>query len=482
MVNDVTEPTLTESVSRWMAQRITRRNFFHRVGKFAVVVAGGPALVALMARRAEARVCGQSGVSEKCATFDCTGPNQVWGWCWYASPGCCTDHGLKKICDCCETAFPNVHGYCPEGTNVRCVVESCYADPRIMNVGVVRYGAIASAIDAAVVMSQFRFASTTARVVVADANDMMVVGLAHSVAGALHAPLLLTSPDSLASQTSSEIARLSPGEVVVVGNTLSPTVVAALGSAKPARLVTRVGIGASIHDLSLQVARYVLAITGSRRVACLSALAPDPGIVSAVGAACSASGMALVFGSDVAAELANGPAATRTLVTYAVGPEVAAKASSIPGGNPVYGDTAAACARGINSVVVGAENVRGVAVIVCPLPQISQALGLAGGGLLLFADTADLDVENRAWIRSGQPSLSVGLVPAAASAGQVYELQSALNHFDTHRLMGVPGEGLPVIHQPDSEKAMGQAKIDGVAIAPASFGGYWTGRANPLRP
>src|SRR5687767_4760921 len=110
-----------EHLGRWTAARSTRRSFLGRMGKVAVMVASGPAVATLLADQAEARVCGQSGVSPKCATFDC---DAVWGWCWYAN-GCCAGGLLKKICDCCEFAYPNVHGYCPTGHNVKCIVESC---------------------------------------------------------------------------------------------------------------------------------------------------------------------------------------------------------------------------------------------------------------------------------------------------------------------------------------------------------------------
>lgn len=68
-----------EIVERWgrrTAARTTRRAFLGRVGKAAVLVAGGPAL---LVERAEARVCGQSGVAPKCPTFACDMPDSVWG-------------------------------------------------------------------------------------------------------------------------------------------------------------------------------------------------------------------------------------------------------------------------------------------------------------------------------------------------------------------------------------------------------------------
>ena len=50
----------------------------------------------------------------------------------------CAGGALKKICDCCRANHPNVHGYCPSGTNVLCIVESCGADPRVQVVALRR--------------------------------------------------------------------------------------------------------------------------------------------------------------------------------------------------------------------------------------------------------------------------------------------------------------------------------------------------------
>src|SRR5688500_5480805 len=129
----------TERMGRWMAARMTRRHFVNRLAQVAISVAGGPGLAMAMPRTAEAGGCGKSGVPPRGPAYDGGYPNSVWGWCWYASGNaCCAGGGLKKICDCCTRAWPNVHGYCPSGTNVRCIVESCYADPRVQTVPLVR--------------------------------------------------------------------------------------------------------------------------------------------------------------------------------------------------------------------------------------------------------------------------------------------------------------------------------------------------------
>lgn len=99
----------TEELGRWAARRTSRRSFIGRAGKIAVLVAGGPTIVALLADDAEARVCGQTGVSEKCPTYDC---DDIWGWCWYTT-GCCADGLLKKICDCSRPTTPTCTATAP---------------------------------------------------------------------------------------------------------------------------------------------------------------------------------------------------------------------------------------------------------------------------------------------------------------------------------------------------------------------------------
>ena len=61
-----------------------------------------------------------------------------------------------------------------------------------------------------------------------------------------------------------------------------------------------------------------------------------------------------------------------------------------------------------------------------------------------------------------------------------YYLQGSLSGYETHRLQGVSGEGLPVISQPVGERDLGRARISGVP-APMDDGSYWVGRLNPAR-
>lgn len=118
---------LTARLAMGVARRSTRRGFLGTLGKAALVVGGG----GLVMGRAEERAfglheCGHTGLSANCVNDFCP---DVFGRCWFAAD-CCSNGQIKKICDCCSPAYPNVHGYCPDGFNVRCIVTSCGRHPK----------------------------------------------------------------------------------------------------------------------------------------------------------------------------------------------------------------------------------------------------------------------------------------------------------------------------------------------------------------
>src|SRR5438128_8269077 len=192
---------LVERAGRWAAARFTRRSFFGRAGRAAVMLAGGPAIATLLADPASARVCGQSGVSPRCPTYDC-GDGQ-WGYCWY-SVGCCADGALKKICDCCVPNYPNVHGYCPAGTNVRCIVESCGNDPRVQSVTVTRLPGDDPASTAAATRA-VRFPRGSGTVVLADAGSDLGTAVAMPVGAVVAGPVLVVPRTDLGPDTAALI-------------------------------------------------------------------------------------------------------------------------------------------------------------------------------------------------------------------------------------------------------------------------------------
>src|SRR5690606_38039247 len=105
--------------------------------------------------------------------------------------GCCADGGLKKICDCCGRDFPNVHGYCPAGTNVFCIMESCHGDPRVMPVPVGRVVLPAGARGSAQWSALVAAPGSQSHALVAAVDDYALVAALAPFAQAAGWPLLL---------------------------------------------------------------------------------------------------------------------------------------------------------------------------------------------------------------------------------------------------------------------------------------------------
>jgi hypothetical protein len=214
-----------ESVSRWLANRTTRRSFLGKVGRGAVLVASGSALATLViGDEAEARVCGQSGVSPKCPTYDC---DDEWGWCWYAT-GCCAGGELKKICDCCRVDHPNVHGYCPSGTNVYCIVESCGADPRVQVVALRKVPADDPVLLSTGTSRSARPEGSAGEVWLVEAGQVVAAAVAATIGAKRGVPVLLAGGPTLGAHVIAELQRLGAKKVVLRGAGFLPTIDAEL--------------------------------------------------------------------------------------------------------------------------------------------------------------------------------------------------------------------------------------------------------------
>jgi hypothetical protein len=464
-----------ERLGRRLAARTTRRTFLDRAGKLAVLVAGGPALATLLTERAEARVCGQSGVSPKCPTFDCTYPDSVWGWCWYASPGCCAGGGLKKICDCCTRDWPNVHGYCPSGTNVRCIVESCATDPRVMHVPVQRAAGLTAA-GVSMAASRLRPAGRGGAVVIGDADDALAAAVAAPVGTHLDAPVLLTGRGRLSSGVLAEVQRLAAERAVLVG----PVPAAYADELRAYGLeVFHVGAAATLPAVSVAVARWLLERTGGRRAVCVETTGESARAAAAAGAHAALLGQPLLLGLTAARELTDDGTIAATLL---VGPEAAGEAGSLAGGFPTRAATRAALSLELATLAATVHDRRSLAVHLVPEGNPDVGPGVAGaGGIVLHHPDGALGAA-RGWLIEHHPRVAravvAGTVGALGDQG-VHDLQAALHRFDTHRLQGVAGQGLPVISQPLPEREIGRARIAG-APEP-DRGAYWASRANPRR-
>jgi len=439
---------LVERLARRAAGRTTRRSFLGRAGRAAVLVAAGPTLATVLSRDvAEARVCGQSGVSPLCATFDC---DATWGWCWYAS-GCCADGLLKKICDCCAPNTPNPVGYCPSGTRVLCVVESCGQDPRLQ---VKRIEPLPSRdpVGLSVALSGQAYPDGAPIAVLGDAGSGPRAALAASLGSVLAGPVLLTDVDVLDPSVAEELRRLGTEFVTLVGPTLSRAVVDELRDA--GMFVERVGAAEDLAALSVEVAVHSRRLTGSRRAMVVTPAVPAAALGS-VAAVALLHRLPLLFGApdDVADGLAE-PRPVRE--TYLVG-GTAAELASVPGGTEVRGSTPAALADALATLLLALGGAPDVIVLAEDDAIDAAVLGLAGAPVLLHEPSS---LEGSAdWLFAHRDRIAVARPAGALQDDVRYDLQSVLNEFEAHLLRGDAGEGLPVIPQPRSERPIGRARV-----------------------
>lgn len=458
-----------EYLGRWAAARTTRRSFLHRLGQLAVFVAAGPTIATLLIREAQARVCGQSGVTPKCDTFDCTGPGDVWGWCWYASDGCCRNDGLKKICDCCTVDYPNVHGYCPSGTNVRCIVESCGNDPRVLSVALTRIAWSGG--------TGYHHAAIAAghglghRVVVADETNRWTQMIAAPLAGALGIPLLGIAAGGPSQDDLALLTSLGVSEVSVVGS------VAGL-DAFAARSMTldQVAVGTDLADLSVQVAHRIVAINDINRTVTVEASGLSGDAAPSAAALAALGGFPLLVGS--------GAAATVGLPTLYVGPE--------PADVGLVADRTTATSLvdlslELAELASGLPNVSTDQLALAPAGG-TDTIGLVNLGVPIALHPADRLGRLETWLQ--EYALRYGELseiyyvegPGQLVTSEYWKLQGAVNGFRVDQLTGVAGEGLPVIRQPLAERPIGLARTDG-AFDWGSYGppNYWTNQGQTFR-
>jgi hypothetical protein len=442
---------LVEHLGRRLASRTSRRGFLAQAGRVAVVVAGGSTIALALESPAIARVCGQSGVSPKCANYDC---HDTWGWCWYAK-GCCAGGLLKKICDCCAPNTPNPVGYCPSGTRVKCIVESCGADPRLQT-RIIRRLRSHDAVELALTVSRTRFPQTGRPIAILgwSGNPGAMVAAA-SLQRVADAPVLLTELTGLDARVSEEMDRLGTEFVIVVGGGFSAPVLAAL--AAQGRTVHQIAAGPQVEDVAAQAATWSRARSGAR-----TAIAVMPGVAfQAAGAAAAlaaAKGWPLVFGDGPGSQAAlrEPEPVQRTLVVT----DDAAHAGRFPGGQPIAATSAAALSVALADRMAG-EGVSGDTVVLTPVEHAGTQAALAAlGAPMLTYRRGTLDGAWN-WLhahRAGVQRAFVAGLPDEFDDKPYYDLQSLLNEFEAHLLIGQAGQGLPVISQPRAERPIGKAR------------------------
>ncbi|HUH06913.1 MAG TPA: hypothetical protein VML96_03800 [Egibacteraceae bacterium] len=442
---------VAERLGRWAAGRTTRRSFLGRLGRLAVLVAGGSTMATLLAESASARVCGQSGVSPKCDTFDC---DATWGWCWYAS-GCCAGGLLKKICDCCAPNTPNPVGYCPSGTRVLCILESCGADPRLQTREIVRTDSD-DPIDIAVRISQHRFPGRSPIAVLGDAESAFHAAVAASLGRVSGGPVLLTGRGALSGPVAEELRRLRVEFVKVAGSQLSEHIDEQLAQMRIS--VERVGESADAGDFSAEVAEWSRAMTGARTaIVVLPGTAGAGALASAAACANAAARPLLIGGGERVMQALSTP--RRVTRTWVLG-DSESDAAAFFGGRPLIEGNAAALAR-LLADTARAMGAPREAVGLAPLKSGMVAAAMAAlPAPLLYHAPGSMDGAFD-WLlrnRDGLTAAYQGGGPDAFDTQAYYELQSVINEYEVHLLRGVAGQGLPVIPQPHSERPIGRAR------------------------
>ena len=459
---------VVEHAGRWTAARSTRRSFLGRVGRLGVLLAAGPAIADLLTDVAEARVCGQSGVSPQCPTYDC---DDTWGWCWYAQ-GCCAGGALKKICDCCGVNWPNVHGYCPSGTNVKCIVESCGADPRLQTVVLRRMPVEGGEALSALVRAE-RFAGGSVAAVLTDAASSLAVAVAAPVGAVMGAPVLSVGRGPVSGAILGELRRLGAREVKVVGAELPTALDASLAAA--GLDVERVGTALDIGPFSEQVGSWIRSVNGADRTVCVAGNGVSRAAAPVAAAFASLGGLPLVVGMTAARRVGT--------PSYLVGPEVAGRTGELPGSQGVGGGSVSRLSIALADLALGSGALSSNRVVLAPrtLPGLDALAGL--GALVILHEPGSLDGA-RDWLAARASRVSrVDLVGAggALGTGAYKELQSLMNDFQAYKLIGVGGQGLPVIPQPIAERPIGRARrgaLDAEEQRVADEGrSYWTSRA-----
>lgn len=431
---------IVERVSRWTARRTTRRSALARTGRAAMLLAVGSSFALAMEERAEARVCGQSGVAPKCATYDCSA---TWGWCWYAS-GCCAGGQLKKICDCCAPNTPHPVGYCPSGTRVLCIMESCGEDPRLMRRPVLRPDA--DPIDLALEASAIRYPGGSPGVVIGDANDPGWTALAASIGRIVDGPVLLTGRGGLDDRVARELARLRAEHAWIV----SPEPGRIDGALSGVRGNVPVDAG-DVESASGQLAEWSRQRSGARRAVVVTA-----GGTRALGSAAAlahGTGVPLIIApADRAAALLTEPRDVRA-VTVVAGSE--SEAGDLPGATVIASDSATELA----ARVAARHHIAAPAPTLCvaqvedldsavALSTWRAPVGLVDSGL---GPLLGLALEVRT-------DLEQAVLVGDHGSGVVHDLQSVINEFEAHLLTGSAGQGLPVIPQPHDERPVPTAE------------------------
>jgi hypothetical protein len=446
--------TSAENAARWLAARSTRRSFLAGVARVSMIGVGTKAVSAVLTDQAQARVCGQSGISPMCPTYDCVGPDVVFGYCWYASPGCCANGGLKKICDCCGVGYKNVQGYCPEGSAVYCVVESCLEDPRVQSVPLERY-VVADAVEASIAALIDRAPGSSPTIVLVTADDPLMLGVAMPIAAELGAPLVACDRSALRPALGDELKRVGVRKFVVVG-AFSPALLSVL---EPLGVLDRVTTAIDPAAMSIEAARWLTQRTGFSESVCIGAGSAAVTLAPIAGAYAAQRRRPLLISADAVGAFLG----ERSSAVALIGSEVASSSNRFAGSISINNDDPQLVSLTVANRTLRA--VGGTTGIAFADGSQSSILGpLASGAAVVLLPSASNDTL-RDWLILNRKRFSGAVLARSISApaddALVYALQSALNGYDAHLLSGNDGDGLPVFAQPLEEQALGAVRVTG---------------------
>jgi hypothetical protein len=309
-------------------------------------------------------------------------------------------------------------------------------------------------------------------VVIGDADAPLLAAVAGAVAGATGAPLLLTSRDRLAAAIPAEIQRRQVVSALVVGSTVPAAFDEELKS-YGVTSVERIGEGFTPEAMSVTAAQWLRQRTGSTEAVCVDTTGVSASAAPAAAAFAGANHLPLLLGAQSARDHAAPDG------TWMVG----GGGDDVPGARALGGATREDLALALATLTVEHYHHSDLTVHVAPSGAPDISVGLAGGGgALLYHPTGALGPAIYGWINNHRSAVSRAVVGGSLgtlSDQGTYDLQSALHHFDTHRLQGVSGQGLPVRSQPAAERPLGRARVAGVA--PGNEPSYWSSRADVRR-
>jgi hypothetical protein len=305
-------------------------------------------------------------------------------------------------------------------------------------------------------------AGSVGAVVLAHPTDRFLAALATPVAARLTAAVLTTSLDVLLPEVAVEITRLGAKRIVVVGSGFGAPVLESIAALVGAGGVEHIGTNPSVPAASIEVARWLVANGSQDRALVIGTGGQSQALAPAAGAAAALDQGILLIGVDAAAAFRT---ERQSIALAFVG-------ESIPGATAtdrkVTGADASELARNLADERMAAEpaSVWPLALLVGDDSALSVTL-IQPGSLAVLHGVDSLDAPTRDWLIARRTKLSAAHVAAGGRSGltdqRIYEVQSAVNGFQAHLLIGGDGMGIPVIAQPNEEKALGQARVTGPA-------------------